>query len=72
MDPFRDCQKIFAPHFRDQMIGRHLPLEHVNQILDKGKKSATGNNDYTVTLGRWTISLTVFSCTLFLGTAFMR
>ena len=72
MDPFRDCQKIFGSHFRDQMFGRHLPLEDINKILDKGKKSATGDNDYSVTLGRWTIQLTVFSCTLFLGTAFLR
>ena len=71
MDPFRDCKKIFGTHFRDKMGQKHLPLDQVNNIVENGTKSAEGNGRYSVKFGKWTIKLTVFKCTLFLGTAIL-
>lgn len=71
VDPFRDCKKIFGMHFRERMDHRHLPLEQVNNIVENGTRTPDGNGRFSVSLGRWTIRLTAFNCTLFLGTAFL-
>jgi len=71
VDPFRDCKKIFDMHFRQRMDQRHLPLDQVHNIVENGTRSPEGKGRYSVRLGRWTIKLTTFKCTLFLGSAIL-
>jgi hypothetical protein len=75
MDPWRDCKRLFEPHFFDRMYDRSLPLNQVEEALMDGKKETIGpvkgnSQEYRVTWGKWTLIAKRVPCTIILRTAF--
>lgn len=70
MDPWRDCERLYDPHFMDRMNERHLPRAQVEEAIIFGKKIRKKENDFDVKWNKWTIKLIRNPCFLFLKTAF--
>jgi hypothetical protein len=78
MNPWTHCRRRYDAHFFDQMKGRSLPLEQVQQALAVGQKTPTsakepdGSQDYDIDWNKWTIRVTRFPCRIVLHTAFQH
>jgi len=70
MDPWRDCERFYDPHFIDRMKQRHLPRDQVEEAILIGKKMRKKENNYDIKWNKWTIRLVQNQCFLFLKTAF--
>ena len=76
MDPWRDCRRLFEPHFFDRMYDRFLPVDQVESALIEGVKEADGaqkvdgSQDFKIQWRDWTLVATRVPCTIVLKTAF--
>jgi len=70
MDPFKDCKRIYKPHFRQRIGQRHFPVKQVNDILRKGTSTHQGNEIYIVRYGIWALVLKAYKCRIILRTVF--
>lgn len=70
MDPWRDCERLYDPHFADRMSERHLPDEQIEIALINGSKIQESKGEYRINWNRWTIKVTIGTCFVYLWTAF--
>ena len=77
MDPWRDCNRRYEPHFFDRMFNRYLPQNQVEIALNEGKKipcsgrKFDGEQDYEVRWRRWILKVTRRPCTIIMQTAYI-
>ena len=69
MDPWKDCRRIYDPHFMDRMQEKHLPRDQVNDALIDGIKIQERKGEYEVNWKKWTLKVSMGRCFLFLRTA---
>ena len=70
VDPWRDCQRLYSPHFCARIRDRFLPEDQVFAALINGKKIKEKRGEYTVLWNGWTIIVSQGNCFLTLQTAF--
>jgi len=70
MDPWRDCQRIYDPHFSERMKQRHLPDFQVTLAINDGNRIEDAKEEYTIKWKKWTIKATRGKCFILLVTAY--
>ena len=76
VDPWRDCERRYEPHFYDSMIDRSLPMDQVVMVLSEGtkipltEKGSDGAQDHEVRWNRWILIVTLRPCRIVLHTAY--
>ena len=69
MDPWKDCERLFDPHFLQRMSERHLPREHVEKALEHVDRIREKNQTFKIKWNKWTLLVDVGECFLTLKTA---
>lgn len=67
VDPFKDCQRFYTPHFRDRLGQRHVPSGFIEDTLRRGARSRNGD-EYKITYRGHHIILIKHTCRLTLVT----
>lgn len=69
VDPWRDCERYFDPHFADRMGERFLPMEQVREALKDGNKIMKKKDEYEIKWKKWTLVVSIGSCFIYFWTA---
>lgn len=70
MDPFKDCEPIYDPHFIERMVQRSLPGIQIAMALRDGKKIQLQKDVYKIKWNKWSLIIHIGSCILVFETAY--
>lgn len=71
VDPWRDCERLYPPHFVERMTGKFLPDNQVKSALIDGKKIKDKKGEFTIKWKKWTLKVSQGKCFLVLQTAIL-